>query len=358
MKKEIFIRRCIVGFGLLVVSVFFLVVIFGDKEKNITAGKETLSKKSKKIAEPKAKQDEIKKIIDEVTKKNIVTNSAKLAVKKKKLNDTTLNFKKSWSYNGAVVGNNLPIANVSQIPSGILVEPETGKILWSKLSNKPMEIASMTKMMTVLLAFEAIDKGEISLNDRLYVSKATARIGGSQVYLDPKENFTLAEILKTIMIVSANDSAYLVAEKLGNGNVDAFVKQMNEKAKEFGMKSTHFYNPHGLPEKGSKDNKSSAYDLAILACELLKYPLVMKWADTWTDDFRDGKFKLVNHNKLVKTVKGVDGMKTGYYRQAGFCVTVTAKRNGRRFIEVIIGAKTKKLRNGFAAKLLDWAEKQ
>jgi len=342
------------------VSGFFLVVIFGGKENNNTEKNKTLEKRTlpKKVVESKIKQDEIKKITDEVIKKAVVTNSTKLVAKQNVLNNDNLNFKKKWSYDGAAVGNNLPIANVSQIPSGILVEPETGKILWSKLSNKPMEIASMTKMMTVLLAFEAIDKGEISLNDRLYVSKATARIGGSQVYLDPKENFTLAEILKTIMIVSANDSAYLVAEKLGKGNVDVFVKQMNEKAAELGMKSTHFYNPHGLPEKGSKDNKSSAYDLAVLSCQLLKYPLAMKWAATWTDDFRGGKFQLVNHNRLVKTVKGVDGMKTGYYRKAGFCVTVTAKRNGRRFIEVIIGAKTKKLRNGFAAKLLDWAEKQ
>ena len=357
MKKEILIRRCIVGFGLLIVSVFFLVGTFGGKNKS------AISVPPKKIAPKQAPVPEIKKSkVDAMIKETEVNNSKSEPVITSSQQHTTskenLHFKKKWSYDGAVVGNNLPIANVSQIPSGILVEPETGKILWSKLSNKPMEIASMTKMMTVLLAFEAIDKGEISLNDRLYVSKATARIGGSQVYLDPKENFTLSEILKTIMIVSANDSAYLIAEKLGNGNVDAFVKQMNEKAKELGMKSTHFYNPHGLPEKGSKDNKSSAYDLAILAGKLLEYPLVMKWADTWTDDFRGGKFKLVNHNKLVKTVKGVDGMKTGYYRQAGFCVTVTAKRNGRRFIEVIIGAKTKKLRNRFAAKLLDWAEKQ
>ena len=206
-----------------------------------------------------------------------------------------LNFKKSWSYDGAVVANKLPVSNVSQIPSGILVEPETGKILWSKLSNKPMEIASMTKMMTALIVFEEIEKGEISYDDIIYVSKAASRIGGSQVYLDPKENFTLGELLKTIMISSANDSSYLVAEKIGGGSVPAFVKRMNERAKELGMKSTKFYNPHGLPEKGDKDNKSSAYDLAILACELLKYPVAMKWASTWTDDFRDGKFILVNH---------------------------------------------------------------
>jgi len=337
------------------VSGFFLVVIFGGKEKSNTAKNKVLPKKT---AESKTKQDEIKKLIDGVIKKPVTTNSTNSIVKQKISNQEIRNFKKKWSYEKAAVGNNLPIANVSQIPSGILVEPETGKILWSKLSKKPMEIASMTKMMTALLVLEAIDKGKMSFDDVIYVTKDAARIGGSQVYLDPKEHFTLAEILKTIMIVSANDSAYLVAEKLSGENIPAFVEKMNIRAKELGMTSTHFYNPHGLPDKNGKNNKSSAYDLAILACQLLKYPMAMEWAATWTDDFRGGKFKLVNHNKLVKTVKGVDGLKTGYYRKAGFCVTVTAKRNGRRFIEVIIGAKTKKLRNRFAAKLLDWAEKQ
>jgi len=266
-----------------------------------------------------------------------------------------LHFKKKWSYDGAVVGNNLPIANVSQIPSGILVEPETGKILWSKLSNKPMEIASMTKMMTVLLALEAVKNGEISLDDKIKVTKSAARIGGSQVFLKEGEVFSLRDLLKTIMIVSANDSAYLIAEKIGDGSVKKFVDMMNKKAVELGMSSTHFYNPHGLPERGGRNNKSSAYDLAILACKLLNYPNAKKWASTWMDDFRNGNFKLVNHNKLIKTVKGVDGMKTGYYKKAGFCVTLTAKQNGHRLVCVIIGAKTKTIRNTFAKKLLEWS---
>ena len=332
-------------------SGFFLVIIFGGSDIQ-SASKSKIS--SEKIIEQKVKNDKIDEIIEGITKGNNDSESPKPAYQQESVNKEALNFNKSWSYDGVVVANKLPISNVSQIPSGILVEPETGKILWSKLSNKPMEIASMTKMMTALLVFEEIEKGKISLDDIIYVSKAASRIGGSQVYLDPKEHFTLGELLKTIMIASANDSSYLVAEKIGGGSVPVFVKRMNERAKELGMNSTRFYNPHGLPEKGSRDNKSSAYDLAILACELLKYPVAMKWASTWTDDFRDGKFILVNHNKLVKTVDGVDGMKTGYYRQAGFCVTLTAKRNDRRFIGVIIGAKTKKLRNGFAAKLLDW----
>jgi len=335
---------------------FFLVITFDDRKTPSVAKSKVLSTKTK---EQKIVSGKIDEMIKEMTKENndpekIKSPDQKNPANKKLVEKVPANFKKKWSYDDAVVANNLPIANVSQIPAGILVEPETGKILWAKLSNKPMEIASMTKMMTSLIVLEEIEKGKISLDDVIYVSKAASRVGGSQVYLDPKENFTLGELLKTIMISSANDSAYLVAEKIGGGNVQVFVKRMNEKAKELGMNSTQFYNPHGLPGKGDKDNKSSAYDMAILACELLKYPVGMKWASTWTDDFRDGKFKLVNHNKLVKTVDGVDGMKTGYYRKAGFCVTITAKRNGRRFVGVIIGSKTKKLRNGFAAKLLDW----
>ena len=262
----------------------------------------------------------------------------------------------SWTYKGVIAGNKLKVKYVSQIPSGILIDMNSGKILWSKLSKEKKEIASMTKMMTVLLAMEAVDRGEISLNDIIPVSKAAAKIGGSQVYLDPKDSFTLGELLKTIMIVSANDSSHLVAEAI-SGNVNSFVKMMNKRAKELGMNNTVFCNPHGLPLRNQK-NVSTAYDMAILANKLLKYPQVVSWASTWMDTFRSGKFQLVNHNKLVKTAKGVDGMKTGYYRKAGFCVATTAIRNNRRLVAVVIGAKTKNLRNSFVKNLLDWGERK
>jgi len=267
-----------------------------------------------------------------------------------------LRHEPTWSYNDVIAGDNLRVKNVYQIPSGILVDIKTGKILWSKLSKQKKEIASMTKMMTVLLAMESVNRGEISLNNRIQVSKAASKIGGSQVYLDPKENFTLAELLKTIMIASANDSAYLVAETIG-GNVNNFVYKMNQRAKELGMYNTRYLNPHGLPVKNG-GNLSTAYDMAILANELLKHPQVVIWSSTWIDSFRDGKFQLVNHNKLIKTCDGVDGMKTGYYRKAGFCVSATAVRKNRRFVVVVIGAKSKTLRNNFVKDLLDWGEKQ
>ena len=269
---------------------------------------------------------------------------------------TILRHEPAWSYKGVIAGDKLRVKNVYQIPSGILIDIKTGKILWSKLSKQKKEIASMTKMMTVLLAIEAVNRREISMNNRIKVSKSASKLGGSQVFLDPRESFTLADLLKTIMIASANDSAYLVAETIG-GNVNNFVYKMNQRAKELGMSNTRFLNPHGLPVK-SGGNLSSAYDMAILANELLKHPKVIIWASTWIDSIRDGKFQLVNHNKLVKTAKGVDGMKTGYYRKAGFCVAATAIRKNRRFVVVVIGAKTKTLRNSFVKNLLDWGENQ
>jgi len=261
-----------------------------------------------------------------------------------------------WTYDGAIVADRLPVPLVSQVPAGILVDPSAGRVLWSKRSKKPMEIASMTKMMTALVAMRAVERGEVSLEKPVTVSAAASRIGGSQVYLKQGEEFTLGELLKSIMIVSANDSSHLVAETI-SGSVGGFVSKMNECARELGMTSTRFYNVHGLPLKGGK-NVGSAYDMAILARELLRYPIVMKWSSTWMDTFRNGRFQLVNHNKLVKTVEGVDGLKTGYYKKAGHSVTVTAKRNGTRLIAVVIGVKGKSARNRFAGRLIEWGMRQ
>lgn len=257
-----------------------------------------------------------------------------------------------WEYDGCVVADKLNISGVSRIPAGILVDPESGRILWAKHSQEKKEIASMTKMMTMLVAIEAVRKGQIDLDDEVTVSRAAAGIGGSQVYLKSGEVFTVRELLKTIIVVSANDSSHLIAETVA-GDVDTFVKMMNQKAQELGMKDTRFYNVHGLPFKGPK-NTSTAYDMAQLADALYAYPLVYQWASIWIDYFRDGTFMMVNHNKLVKHCDGVNGLKTGYYRNAGFCVTATAKRNGKRLIAVVIGIKMKKDRNTFVSKLFDW----
>jgi len=158
------------------------------------------------------------------------------------------------------------------------------------------------------------------------------------------------------MIMSANDAAYAVAETLG-GSVDDFVALMNKRSEQLGMKGTRFHNPHGLPQKGA-NNKSSALDMAVLARELLKYPKVLEWTSTRLDSFRDGKFQLSNRNSLVGRCEGVDGMKTGFYSQAGFCVTVTCLRNDRRMILVLIGAPSKKERDEAVRALLKWGYEQ
>ena len=259
---------------------------------------------------------------------------------------------RAWDYDGCVIADRLPLTHVSKIPAGMLIDATTGRVLWSKHSKKQMEIASMTKMMTALVAMDAVRQGEIHLHSPVVVSADASRIGGSQVYLKEGEQFSLEELLKSILIVSANDSSHLVAEAVA-GDVDRFVKKMNARAKSLGMNDTRFYNPHGLPLKGP-DNVSTAYDMALLADALRAYPQVYEWAGTWLDYFRDGTFMMANHNKLLKKCDGVDGLKTGYYSDAGFCVTATATRKGRRLIAVVIGVKSKNVRNAFTADLIDW----
>ena len=256
---------------------------------------------------------------------------------------------KVWNINkvkrGAVV------KGLENIKGGVMVDATKGDVLWAK-----NEQDSMTKMMTTLLALEADERGEAKLDGMVNVSAAASKIGGSQVYLAEKEKFTLGELLKCVMIMSANDAAFAVAETLG-GNVDDFVAMMNKRAGQLGMKSTKFNNPHGLPQKGA-NNKSSALDMAMLARELLKYPKLLEWTSTRLDTFRDGKFQLSNRNSLIGRCQGVDGMKTGFYQQAGYCVTATCLRNDRRMIVVIIGAPSKKERDDAVKNLLNWGYQQ
>jgi D-alanyl-D-alanine carboxypeptidase (penicillin-binding protein 5/6) len=221
----------------------------------------------------------------------------------------------------------------------------------------------MTKMMTIMLALEELKRRpDINLDTPVKVSPAASKVGGSQVYLDPKETFPLRELLKTVAIKSANDSSYQVAEFLGNGDVNAFVKKMNSTAAQMGLNQTRFYNPHGLPGKNSReDNRSCPEDLVFIAETLLEYPTAMKWASTWTDSFRPKGQKgwqlLTNHNRLVNgSCPGVDGLKTGYIKRSGYCITVTCKRNGKRMVAVLTGFPPghRRDRDKFAKQLLDW----
>ncbi|MFB5282042.1 D-alanyl-D-alanine carboxypeptidase family protein [Peribacillus sp. Hz7] len=238
--------------------------------------------------------------------------------------------------------------------SAILIERDTGTVLYDKNSNEKLSPASMTKIMTLLLIMEAIEKGELSLKEKVRTSEYAASMGGSQIFLEPGEEMTTEEMLKGITIGSANDASVAMAERLA-GSEEAFVKKMNEKAAQLGLKNTKFQNATGLPVA---DHYSSAHDMSVMAKELLKYSLITKFTSTYEDYLRedtDKKFWLVNTNRLVKFYPGVDGLKTGYTAEAKYCLTATAKKGDMRVIAVVFGASTPKERNAQVTKMLDYA---
>jgi len=245
--------------------------------------------------------------------------------------------------------------------SGMLYDFTNDRLLWERDSDEPVRIASMTKMMTALLAFEDEEsRADLSMDTVIQVTNAAFRIGGSQVWLDPRESFTLRELLISIMVKSANDSSYLVGEYLAEGSMSQFVDRMNARAVELNMNSTHFFNAHGLPE-GNTGNTASCQDLARLAIALMRFDKALEWASIPTYDFRadtDKPTVLANHNRLIFTTKGVDGLKTGYTKGAGYCVTVTCLRDGRRLIAVTTGFKSSKRRDTFTKELINWGYRQ
>ena len=248
-------------------------------------------------------------------------------------------------------------AGESETPyvAAILMEPKTGRILFEQDIHKPWPPASLTKMMLMLIVMEKVGQKAISLSDSVEVSARASKMGGSQVYLKQGEVFTLEEMMKAIVIHSANDASEAVAERIA-GDADAFVTMMNQRAQQLGLKETKYFNPHGLPpEKGQQSDMTSAYDTAVLARELVKYPEILKWASTVKDSFRDGKFVLENTNHLVGKFLGADGLKTGSYHEAGFNLAATAERNGLRLISVTLGSTSNKIRFREAARLLTTA---
>lgn len=241
--------------------------------------------------------------------------------------------------------------------SAILIERDTGTVLYDKNADQRLSPASMTKIMTLLLIMEAIDKGELSTKEKIRTSEYAASMGGSQIFLEPGEQMTTEEMLKGITIGSANDASVAMAERLA-GSEEAFVEKMNEKAKKLGLKNTKFQNATGLPVA---DHYSSARDMSIMAKELLKYQYITKFTGTYEDYLRentDKKFWLVNTNRLVKFYPGVDGLKTGYTSEAKYCLTATAKKGDMRVIAVVFGASTPKERNAQVTKMLDYAFSQ
>ncbi len=236
--------------------------------------------------------------------------------------------------------------------SAVLMDAETGTVLYNKNGDEALPPASVTKVMTLLLIMEAIEGGVFSLNDSVSVSEYAASMGGSQVYLEPGEQMSVEEMLKCVIIASANDAAVALAEKVA-GSVDSFVARMNERAAALGMKNTHFENPTGLDDDVT-NHTISAEDIAIMSRELIKHDKILEYSGIWMDSIRNGEFGLTNTNRLIRFYNGATGLKTGSTSKAGFCISATAKRNGMHLIAVIMGSPTRDERNNAAKVLLDY----
>lgn len=241
----------------------------------------------------------------------------------------------------------------SNAKSAILIEASTGTILFEKSSNEKFAPASMTKMMSLLIIMENIDNGNLKMDEIVKASKHASSMGGSQIYLEENEEMKVEDMLKGITIGSANDATVALAERIA-GTEDKFVEMMNAKVKELGLKNTNFKNSTGLDEA---NHYSSSYDMAIIAKELVKHKKILDFSSIYETYLRtdsDSKFWLVNTNKLVRFYKGVDGLKTGYTEEAGYCLTATINKDNMRLIAVVMGEPTSTIRNSEVSALLDY----
>ena len=238
--------------------------------------------------------------------------------------------------------------------SGILIEAETGKILYEKDIDKKVSVASMTKMVAQIIILEQVEEGKLKWSDVVTVSKNAESMGGSQIYIEQGEKITVEDLMKGISVASGNDATVQMAEVI-SGSEEKFVKLMNEKVKELGLKNTNFKNCTGLDEDG---HYSSAYDMAMIARELVgNHPEMLRCSSMYEDYLRedtDNKFWLVNTNKLVRFYEGADGLKTGHTDDAGYCLAATAKRNKLRLIGVVLGVSSGSVRNTQTMNLLDY----
>lgn len=235
--------------------------------------------------------------------------------------------------------------------SGILMEASTGEVLYEQNANERLQIASVTKVMTMLLIMEAIDSGKISLDDMVTTSEYAASMGGSQVFLEVGEQMSVNDMLKAIAVASGNDAAVAMAEFI-SGSEGAFVEKMNKRASELGCENTHFINCNGLDE--TPEHYSSARDVARISQELLKHTKIFDYTTIWMDSLRNGSFGLSNTNKLIRFYNGANGLKTGSTSTAKYCLSATALRDGMQLIAVIICAPSTKDRFSSASALLDY----
>ena len=257
-----------------------------------------------------------------------------------------------FSFTFILKAEELPINIKSE--SATVMETSTNKVLFEKNANKQMAPASMTKIMTMLLTIEALEKGDIKLEDTVTISENAANMGGSQIYLEVGSTATVEELLTSIAVGSANDAAVAMAEKIG-GTVENFVRMMNEKAQELGAINTTFKNPHGLDEEG---HLTTAHDMALMASELVKHKEILKYTGTYetTITHTNGKsIWLVNTNSLIKFYNGLDGLKTGFTNKAGYCLTGTMERNDMRLVSVVMNASAKEDRNTDTINMMEYS---
>jgi D-alanyl-D-alanine carboxypeptidase (penicillin-binding protein 5/6) len=258
---------------------------------------------------------------------------------------------------GVAFGARAPITPISNTPytGAIVVDVATGEVLFEDAADKPVYPASVVKLMDLLLTLELIDRGEMTLASTVRVTAEAARMGGSQVYLKEGEVFTLDEMLFALSIKSANDVAVAIATHVA-GSKAGFVTRMNQRAAELGMMATQFESVHGLPpDTGQKPDVTTARDISRLALEIVKLPKAIEYTSTQEKWFRNNTFQLLSHNRLLKSVEGCDGLKTGYYRAAGFSIAATAERNGRRVIAVVMGCQSRPVRDEKTRELLEQA---
>ncbi len=236
--------------------------------------------------------------------------------------------------------------------SVILMEASTGKVLYEDNADQALPPASVTKIMTLLIVMEAIESGKIKEDDMVSVSNNAASMGGSQVYLEPGEEMSVDEMIKCVVVSSANDAAVALAEHVA-GSEELFVEKMNERARELGMENTVFENTNGLDDS-TNNHVTSARDIAIMSRELISHPKILTYSSIWMDTIRDGTFTLTNTNRLIRFYSGANGLKTGSTSKAGFCISATAKRDDMQLIAVVMGAPNRDTRNEIAKKLLDY----
>ena len=237
--------------------------------------------------------------------------------------------------------------------SAILIEASTGEIMWEKNAHEKLAPASMTKMMSMLLVVESIDKGNLKWDQMITVSENASKMGGSQILLETGEQMSVEDLFKGVAVASGNDAVVALGEAIG-GSEEMFVKMMNDRAKELGLTETNFKNPHGLDEE---NHYSSAHDMAMIGKELVKHKKVLEYTGIYEDYLRKGtskEFWLVNTNKLVRFFKGVDGLKTGYTDTAGYCLTATIEKDGMRLISVVMGEPEATTRSSETTGLINY----